>query len=63
MAFVWQNMLKGYLLPSVPTLQFPGGEFIFQQNGATCHTAKKTMQWMTENDIRAIAWPPNTLDL
>jgi len=37
--------------------------FIFQQDGAPCHTAKKCMSWFTENHIELLEWPGNSPDL
>lgn len=59
----YQDLLKDYLLPSIPALQSTEGEFIFQQDGATCHTAKTSMQWMAQNGVPVITWPPNSPDI
>jgi len=40
--------------------------WIFQQDGARCHTAKKTQNWCLQNFpsfIPASKWPPNSPDL
>ncbi len=35
----YQQVLQESLLPSIAALLRPLGDFIFQQDGATCHTA------------------------
>ena len=38
--------------------------FIFQQDGAPCHTAMTTMNWLMQQNIRLLfGWPPNSPDL
>lgn len=42
------------------------GNFIFQQDGAPAHTARKTQEWLTVNCpdfIKKDEWPPNSPDL
>ena len=34
-----------------------GTDFIFQQDGATCHTAKDFMNWLSANRISVLPWP------
>lgn len=41
----------------------PGGEVIFQQDGAPCHTAKITKKHLADNNITTIPWPANSPDL
>lgn len=43
-----------------------GNDWIYQQDGASCHTAKKSIQWIEENLPRYIPknrWPANSPDL
>lgn len=49
----YQDVLEHSLLPSAAKLH-PSGDFIFQQDGASCHTAKSTKKWMGEHDIKVI---------
>lgn len=38
--------------------------FYFEQDGATCHTSKKTMNWIGQQDVNVIDhWPANSPDL
>ena len=40
-----------------------GGDFIFQQDGASCHTAKHSMAWFSSNGISVLPWPSQSADL
>lgn len=51
---------KSYLLDA---LTFFEGDFLFQQDGATPHTAKYTMDSISEICDVMINWPPNSPDL
>ena len=62
-ATAYQHILDTSLPPSIPILH-PEGEYIFQQDGATCHTARTTRHWLDEHDIPTLPnWPPNSPDL
>ena len=37
--------------------------YIFQQDGAPCHTAKICTKWFADNGIRLLDWPGNSPDL
>ena len=40
------------------------GRYVFQQDGATCHTARSTKEYMTRKRIRLLPeWPPQSPDL
>lgn len=47
-----------------PTLQnhHPRG-FIFQQDGATCHTSRSSREWFASNNWTVSDWPANSPDL
>ena len=61
-----ENLLSE-LIPEMSGLS--GGDFIFQQDGARCHTSKYTMKYLDENlpedaDILLPEdWPPHSPDL
>ena len=38
-------------------------DFIFQQDGAPCHTAKVCQAWFKNNNVRLLSWPGNSPDL
>ena len=40
-----------------------GDDFIFQQDGATCHTAAFTMKFFETNGIEVVDWPAQSPDL
>lgn len=58
----YQQILNNSLIPSVEEL-YPGRDFIFQQDGASSHTAKSTKKWFEEHDMRVLAWPSSSPDL
>ena len=39
------------------------GKWIFQQDGASAHRARKTMKWLHDNDIQVLDWPALSPDL
>ena len=48
------------------TRLFPDDNFVFQQDGATSHTAKTTLSWIERSGIqfwKPCEWPPNSPDL
>ena len=54
------------LLEANGTLEFfrGAGGVLFQQDGATCHTARKTKQWFVDNGVMLLeGWPANSPDL
>ena len=40
-----------------------GDNFIFQQDGAPCHTARSTMAWFERKGITVMPWPSQSPDL
>jgi len=63
-ADTYVNTLRNHLLPFIQSLPSDvANEFIFQQDNATIHTAKKTRQWFEENGIQVMEWPPNSPDM
>jgi hypothetical protein len=61
-AVKYQEILQNSLLPSLQFL-YPQDDFIFQQDGAACHTAKTTKKWFGEHNINVLSWPSNSPDL
>lgn len=39
------------------------GDFIFQQDGASCHTAKVNKKWFEEHNISYLSWPSTNPDV
>lgn len=58
----YQDILTSSFLPSAANL-YPNGDFIFQQDGASCHTAKSTKKWFGENNIKVLSHPSSSPDL
>lgn len=59
----YQEILEQNLLPSIDQLSDDHGEFIFQQDGATCHIAKKNKEWFAAKSITVLPWPPSSPDM
>jgi len=57
------EILQPKRLPSARDLFGAANEYIFQQDGAPCYTAKKCKKWFTENNIEVLDWPGNGPDL
>jgi transposase len=53
------NMLNEHLLKFMRIF----GTSVFQQDGAPCHTSKKSMEWLKNNNIAVLDWPGNSPDL
>lgn len=58
----YKSILQESLLPSIPKLKHRN-KFTFQQDGASCHTAKTTMAWLKKKKIPTMAWPSSSPDL
>ena len=50
------------MLPSV-SLQFPGNNFIFQQDNCPVHNARIVREWFESNNIETMLWPAKSPDL
>ena len=55
------DIMKNTVIPSGRALA--GHDFVFQQDGATVHTAQVSMAWLKENDVQVLSWPPQSPDL
>ena len=40
-----------------------GSNFIFQQDGASCHTSRAAKKWFEKQNINVLPWPANSPDL
>lgn len=59
------TLLDEGLLPDMRRL-YPNNGFILQQDGARCHTSRKTTAYLEQTGVRLIKkneWPPNSGDL
>jgi len=50
-------------LHSVAILISANEEWIYQQDNAPCHKAKKVTEWFKENNIQVLPWPARSPDL
>ena len=56
------DLLGDSLIPSVH-LHGMTGNFIFQQDNATCHTSRPVREWFEEEGIEVMTWPAQSPDL
>jgi arsenate reductase-like glutaredoxin family protein len=57
------DILNSSFLPSIQMCSTSEGEFIFQQDGAPCHTAKIVKTWLQNNNIPVLEWTSSSPDL
>ncbi|CAH1995420.1 unnamed protein product [Acanthoscelides obtectus] len=58
-----QAILEESLLPVMEECLTSGQDFVFQQDGAACHTSKKAIKWMEENNVLLLKWVSSSPDL
>ena len=58
-----RDVLECKLLPSARDLFGAGGSYIFQLDGAPCHTAKKCKAWFQSHGVKLLEWSGNSPDL
>jgi inhibitor of nuclear factor kappa-B kinase subunit alpha len=59
------NLLETELLPWLKKT-YPEGNYVFQQDGAPCHTSQRTQEWLGKNFANFWPkdfWPPSSPDL
>lgn len=56
-------ILEESLLPIMEECLTSRQEFVFQQDGAACHTSKKALKWIKDNDIALLEWVSSSPDL
>ncbi|CAF0915392.1 unnamed protein product [Brachionus calyciflorus] len=61
--FVYINTLENNLLPSVELLFEQNDPWIFQQDGASAHTAHLVSDWFKEQNIEVLPWCARSPDL
>lgn len=59
----YKETLENALLPSKDLMYSPESAWIFQQDGASAHTAKSVKTWLDEQEISCIPWPARSPDL
>jgi hypothetical protein len=57
----YRQMLKNDCIFETICAAKSGNTVHFQQDGASCHTAKQTIEFI-EKQILLMQWPPNSLD-
>lgn len=57
------QILEASLLPSIDDLVQDRDAFIFQHDGAACHTAKATKTWLSNQSINTMEWPSSSPDM
>ena len=57
------DILENNLLPSMEESGFSLEDVIFQQDNDPKHTSKRAKEWMEDNNITLLDWPPQSLDL
>lgn len=64
-AAAYQDLLRRHVVPWLKRA-YPDGNYVFQQDGAPCHTANSTQQFLEENMANywpPTLWPPYSPDL
>ena len=57
------DILYSTMLPSAREFFGNDNNFIFQQDNASCHKAKKCMTWLRDNHVNVMDWPAQSPDL
>jgi transposase len=47
----------------LPELQAAGQEMTFMQDNASCHKSKLVMDFLAQNNVKVLPWPPQSPDL
>ena len=61
--FVYMDTLENQLLPSAEIFFDQSQHWIFQQDGASSHTAHSVRDWFQEKQISVLPWCPRSPDL
>lgn len=59
----YKEILEASFLPSIAQCAADDGDFMFQQDGAPCHTAKIVKTWFQEHNIPVLKWTSSSPDL
>ena len=58
------SILQPKMLPSARDLFGPESDYIFKQDSAPCHVARKCMKWFADNNVlEVLDWPGNSPDI
>ncbi len=61
-AAIYPEILEHFMFPSADKL-YGDADFIFQQDLAHAHTAKRTKSWFNDHAVTVLDWPANSPDL
>ena len=56
------DILRNLAIPSAHLLGY-GYNFIFQDDGVSCHRANIVKQWKSDQNMRYLEWPPQSPNL
>lgn len=57
------DILEESLLPVMEQYLTSGQDFLFQQDGAACHTSKRALKWMEDFNVPLLEWISSSPDL
>ena len=55
------EILSNHMIPSAWSAR--GLDYIFQQDNASCHSSRYTTEWLKDNNVTVLSWPPQSPDL
>lgn len=58
---MYQQCLRENLLPNAARIA--GRNWIFQQDGASCHRSVSTVNWLNNHNVRRLPWAPYSPDM
>lgn len=62
-AYLYEEILENGLVPSKDLLFSGDDDWIYQHDGAPCHTAGSIKSWIEEKKITTLPWPAKSPDL
>lgn len=60
---MYLNILRGELMQTLRYYHLSKQEIIFQQDNASCHTARLVKDWFDESGMQVMSWPAQSPDL
>ena len=58
----YMRVLRNHMLPSAASLYGGGQTYLFQQDNAACHKARKVMSFFERSNIEVLQWPAQSMD-
>ena len=59
----YMQILQQGLIPFMEEIKDWDDGFILQQDGAPCHTSKRSLAWLDENNVDVLPWIPQSADM